>query len=82
MHNDSIKQEHAFYESANSKTVKNQKVWVIEKKYDKQLEQLKEDYNEKLNHIIKNIENYKDEILRDPEKFKEFMRNSDIIIYR
>lgn len=37
LHNDSIKQEHAYYESGNSKTVKNQKVWVIEKKYDDEL---------------------------------------------
>ncbi len=37
LYNESIKQEHAIFELNNSKRLKNQKLWVIEKKYDKEL---------------------------------------------
>ena len=37
LHNNGIKQETETFEIINSKKIKEQKVWVLEKKYDKDL---------------------------------------------
>lgn len=52
----------------------------IEKKYDEELKSLENRYIKSLEKVDARIREYKDEILNDPDKFKEFLEKHGLII--